>query len=127
MSTEIRKVGKLIKLSDESNAYVSDNKKSYILNIVNSAGQCDIIDKIVLFGSALEERCNDDSDIDIAVFGNKTKYNAMRSKKYLDFTRRIYDFGEFQDYDIIYFPSDKTHDLFLSEIEKGQVIYSKKG
>ena len=50
---------------------VADIKKKYISNIIDAASKCDLIDKVVLFGSSLEERCKDSSDIDLAIFGNQ--------------------------------------------------------
>jgi predicted nucleotidyltransferase len=55
---------------------VADIKANYISNIVNTAHICANIERIVLFGSALEERCKDISDIDILYFQNGKKING---------------------------------------------------
>ena len=52
---------------------VADIKKDYILNIVDSVRHCSAINKVVLFGSSTGDNCSEQSDIDIAVFGDKTK------------------------------------------------------
>ena len=59
---------------------VADIKKDYIQNIIDSVILCKEIDKVVLFGSALEERCTDASDLDIAVFGKYPKNQMYRLK-----------------------------------------------
>lgn len=106
---------------------VADIKKNHILNIAANADKCNAIDRIVLFGSALEERCTSESDIDIAVFGSKTRYQMFHSKAYHDFKNQIYDFDDCQDYDILYFQSGKTYlDNIMSDINNGLIIYQKK-
>ena len=56
---------------------VADIKQKYIQNIIDAASQCDLIERVVLFGSSLQERCRDSSDIDIAVFGNQPRSRAL--------------------------------------------------
>lgn len=41
--------------------------------IINQTQKCKNISKIILFGSSIEERCQQKSDIDIAVFGEKSQ------------------------------------------------------
>lgn len=60
--------------------YVADMKHKYIVNIADQAKQCSNISRIVLFGSALETRCTEKSDIDIAVFGEESKANTCVQK-----------------------------------------------
>lgn len=106
---------------------IADVKKDYIVNIIEHASTCPSIDQIILFGSSLAESCTPESDIDIAVFGQKTKYQALRSKEYLQFTSKIYDFGKFQDYDILYFQSGKKHQgSIMDNIKNGLLIYQKR-
>ena len=50
--------------------YIANIKHKYINNIVDAAKKCGLIDKVIIFGSSLADRCTDSSDIDIAVFGN---------------------------------------------------------
>jgi predicted nucleotidyltransferase len=106
---------------------VADIKVNYISNIVNSATICSDIERIVLFGSALEERCKNISDIDIAIFGEKTEYKFLRSKQFKEFERQIYTFGEFQDYDVLYIQNGKKINCnIMDDINEGKVIYRKK-
>ena len=56
---------------DNRKIRVADIKKKYMNNIIDAAKKCDLIDKVILFGSSIEDRCKESSDIDIAVFGNR--------------------------------------------------------
>jgi predicted nucleotidyltransferase len=106
---------------------VADIKVNYISNIVNSATICSDIERIVLFGSALEEGCKNISDIDIAIFGDKTEYKFLRSKQFKEFERQIYTFGEFQDYDVLYIQNGKKiNGNIMDDINEGKLIYMKK-
>ena len=105
---------------------VADIKKDYIVNIIESAHICPAIDEIILFGSTIEERCTEDSDIDIAIFGRKPKQQILTSKTYRNFARKVYQFGKFQDYDMLYFRNDKEiTDSIINNIRCGEVIYRK--
>ena len=88
---------------------VADIKADYVENIINSTDLCDQINRIILFGSAAEERCTEISDIDIAVFGSKTKSQMFSSKGYKDFIQSVVSYGGAQDYDILYFDDRKTY------------------
>ena len=63
----------------EGDKQVADIKLHHIRNIVDQASAAKNINRIMLFGSATEERCSDSSDIDIAVFGNMTKSSYLKS------------------------------------------------
>ena len=106
---------------------VAEIKEKYIRNVIDAAGQCDLIDKIVLFGSCTGSKCKIESDIDLAIFGNQTEYKALRSKKYSEFTTRIYSFDDSgQSYDLLYYTSGKNYKgLIMSEIENGELIYTR--
>lgn len=120
-------IGSLCRLNTEQgDCMVAGIKKDYIVNIMESAQDCAFIERIILFGSALEERCGEESDIDIAVFGDKTEYSALRSGDYRKFTNRIYQYGDFQDYDILYFKTGKRQNCaIMKNIDQGQVIYKR--
>ena len=107
---------------------VADIKKDYIVNIIQNADMCSAIDEIILFGSAIEERCTEESDIDIAIMGRKSRTQVLTSKSYRDFARRIYQFGKFQNYDLLYFRNDrKVKDHIFDDISRGEIIYRRKG
>ena len=104
---------------------VAEIKQKYIQNIIDAASQCDLIDRVVLFGSSLQEHCQDASDIDIAVFGNQPRSRALTSRKYERFARQLYDFDDHaQAYDILYFRSGfSDSNPILHEISKGEELY----
>lgn len=106
---------------------VADIKHKYIQNIIDAARQCDLIDRVVLFGSSLEERCRDTSDIDIAVFGKQSPSRALTSKKYERFARQLYSFDNHaQAYDILYFKSGASDSSpILREISRGEELYAR--
>ena len=103
---------------------VASIKSEYIKNIVASSSKCNVIEKVILFGSAIEERCKEESDIDIAVFGKETKSKVFKSKDYRDFVNSVVSFGEIQDYDILYFDSNKKYDsAIMKNINNGEVLF----
>ena len=106
---------------------VADIKRKYIENIIDAASKCDIIDRVVLFGSSIEERCKESSDIDIAVFGSQVPSRALTSKKYDRFTQQLYTFDDHsQAYDILYFKTGaKNKNLIMNDIHNGEVLYER--
>ncbi len=115
-----------IKTNQGEKCRVADIKKEYIMNIIKNAHICSAIDEIILFGSAIEERCTEHSDIDIAIFGKKSEHQFLTSKSYRDFANRIFQYGEFQDYDMLYFRRNQKYtDGILRDISKGETIYKK--
>lgn len=113
--------------SNQGNKFmVADIKKNYILNIIKNAHICPAIDEIILFGSSLEERCTTDSDIDIAIFGKKDESHFLTSKSYHEFTKKVFQFGDFQDYDVLYFQNNKRDKSgVLKCIQLGESIYQQ--
>lgn len=104
---------------------VADVKQKYMANIIDAAQKCDYIDRVVLFGSACGQRCTEESDIDLAIFGNQTKYKCLMSKKYRSFLEQVYQFDNHnQAYDFLYFRTgDNNRSHIMSDIEKGEVLY----
>ena len=116
----------IIMKTQDRDIKVADVKSDYIGNIISSVRMCPNINKIVLFGSAIEERCVEHSDIDIAVFGSKAKSQMFASKGYKDFIHSIVSYGGAQDYDILYFDDRKSYDdNIMSDIQRGEVLYQK--
>lgn len=107
---------------------VADIKKDIIEEIIRIAAECKLIDKIYLFGSSLEKRCTQKSDIDLAIVSNVTRSKLFRSKSYDDFTTKLYKINEGQDYDILTFNSqaalDNSKEFVARDIlTKGKVIF----
>lgn len=120
---------KLVSLNTSENGIiVADIKKSAIENIVSSASLCDSITRIVLFGSCIEERCSKDSDIDIAVFGNKPKNKCLSSASYRKFISAINKFNDFSEsYDVLYLQDGKANnDFIMNDISRGALIYANE-
>lgn len=108
---------------------VADIKYDFIVNIINQASKCEGIDRIVLFGSSAGKNCKDESDIDIAVFGNQSKNSYLKSKEFKEFHRSLFMFDseKGQGYDILYFVSDNEYDDdIIADIEKGSTIYRRQ-
>ena len=76
----------------DKDIFVAEIKYDYIVNIINQANKCRGIERIVLFGSSLGEDCKEESDIDIAVFGTKSKNAYLKSKEFKDFHRNVFKF-----------------------------------
>ncbi|MBQ8919742.1 MAG: nucleotidyltransferase domain-containing protein [Acidaminococcaceae bacterium] len=106
---------------------VAEIKQKYIENVIDAARKCSLIDRVILFGSSIEERCSESSDIDIAVFGTQPSYRALSSKKYERFARQLYAFDDYaQSYDILYFKTGtKINSPIMADINRGEVLYER--
>jgi len=123
---------------------VAEIKKAYIENIIKCVPLCSAIDKVVLFGSALERRCTDSSDVDIAIFGKYSKSKMFKLKSYNDFVEAVVSYGELQDYDLLYYGTEEVYSMeekhsmeyrhsvrgrvdwgILQDIHKGEVLYER--
>ena len=107
------------------NVRVADVKMKYLDNIVESAEECKYIDRVVLFGSSIGDRCTEESDIDIAVFGKEPRGKALKSNQFLTFINKLASYDNFeQAYDVLYFKEGKKdNSAILLEIDKGEVLY----
>ncbi len=117
----------MCKMVDYGNGnFVADIKLRHIRNISEQAKKTKNISRIMLFGSSLEERCTDKSDIDIAVFGVKTKGVYLDSKEFTDFKNALFSFDWNQDYDVLYFKeTDRSEDSIMADINHGVEIYRR--
>ena len=107
--------------------YVAEIKLRHIQNIAEQAGKTKNIDRIMLFGSSLEERCTEKSDIDIAVFGDMRKIKYLHSDEFKSFQDRVFLYDMNQDYDILYFENGgKKQDMIMRDIAKGVEIYRRE-
>lgn len=105
---------------------IADVKRKYIENIIKCAKEYAFIDRVVLFGSCLNESCGEMSDVDIAIFGNKSEAQCYRLKAYADLLGKIHGYDLEQNYDILYFKTGKEYrDNVFEEIKAGVVLYER--
>lgn len=106
--------------------YIADIKQKHIENIVRQAENCKNINRIMLFGSSTQERCSDESDIDIAVFGRMPKSRYLTTAEFRNFQDQLFLYDLNQDYDILYFCEDQEHhDAIMTDIARGTEIYRR--
>ena len=124
----------LVDIRDNTNNVikVADIKADIIKKIIDFAQACSKIDYIFLFGSALEERCKVESDIDLAIVSNVTRSKLFRDRSYDTFTSNIYNIEQGQDYDILQFNSlnalNNGKNPVCNEIlNGGRIIYTRRG
>jgi len=120
-----------IKTNYNTEVQVADMKSNTIQNIIFLANKCKNIDAIYLFGSALEDRCKKNSDIDLAIISNVSRSKLFQSREYISFKYDLYNIDDEQDYDILQFNSlDKlkqSKDFVCRDIlKKGRLIYLRK-
>lgn len=125
---------KLVSIKTNNGVYikVADIKAEIIKQILELAPICEKIDYIYIFGSSVEERCTEKSDIDIAIVSNVTRSRLFNARDYRDFTGRLYSIDIEQEYDILQFNSieaiEKSKDFVCKDIlSKGRLLYSRKG
>lgn len=113
---------------DNRSFKVADIKSKYMKNIVEAAKKCDYIIRIILFGSSIDERCTEQSDIDLAIFGIQNRSKVLTSKKFDLFAKQLYLFDECkQSYDLLYFKENsKNEGRIFEEIKKGEILYERK-
>lgn len=105
---------------------VADIKLPYIINISKQAEKAKNISRIMLFGSSIEERCTEESDIDIAVFGKKNRGRYIDSKEFADFKYNLFCFDWDQNYDVLYFKEDnKSQASIMQDINNGVEIFRR--
>lgn len=119
-----------LKTDVDTQIQVADMKKPTIEKIILLANGCKEIDYIILFGSSLEDKCTEQSDIDLAIISNTTRAKFLRSNSYNKFTTALYRIDEEQTYDILQFNSmedlKKRKSPICREImNKGKIIYRR--
>lgn len=123
-----------IKTNSGDTVRVADIKSVCVQNIIMQAQYCRCISEIILFGSSLEERCTEESDIDIAIISRYTLNYLSRNKDFSRFIESVYDIDFTQEYDRLYFSSldelkSKRNDCEICDeiLSHGKVIYSRQG
>lgn len=123
-----------VKTNFNTEVRVADNKKEFVENIIDIARYCENILQIILFGSVLEERCTDDSDIDLMVVCNIQRSKLYRKKEYATFIESLHNKDDYtQIYDVICVNGleelnrnrDKTQ-LYNDVMNRGKTIYMKE-
>ena len=119
-----------IKTDNGEEVRVADIKREEIMNVIKAASLCKKIDMLILYGSALEDRCDERSDIDIAVVSKYPISKLCKLKSFHDFTTYIYKYNMDQEYDFLYFKSydeinqSQDSEMIASDImKKGKIIY----
>ena len=74
-----------VKTNFDTEIEVADVKQEVIQNIVEAAKTCSNILQIILFGSAIESRCTEESDVDLVVVSDVTRSRLYRNKNYQEF------------------------------------------
>lgn len=112
---------------------VAEIKKKHIENILNSAPLCKQISAIMLFGSSLEKRCTNKSDIDLVIISNSSLNKLSQLKAFDMFMNCLYSYDMEQEYDRLYFKSikeieEKKDDIpiYNELMRKGKVIYRRQ-
>ena len=105
---------------------MAEIKLEHIRNVSAQAERCKNISRIMLFGSSIEERCTDHSDIDIAVFGQMPKAKYLGSSEFKKFQDQLFLYDLNQDYDILYFREGQDYtDPIMEDIKRGAEIYRR--
>lgn len=125
---------KLVPVQTNYNTFinVASAKRECIENIIRSAASCKQISAIILFGSSLEERCTNMSDIDIAIVSKLSLCKLSQYKSFKTFCNDLYSYDD-QEYDKLYFKSLEEIELkrykvtICNElITKGKIIYKRE-
>ena len=126
---------KLIKINTNFNSsvMVADYKAKIIRHIIDTAKNCHDIDAIMLFGSVLDMRCKEKSDIDIVIISKKSVNALGNRKSFNEFIKNLYLMDFSQEYDFLYFKSideiyQKRDEVPICKelSEKGQIIYKRQ-
>lgn len=125
---------KLVKITNSlgDQIEVAEIKADTIKKIIKIAKICDKIDYIYLFGSSVEERCTDESDIDLAIISNVSASKLCNRSSYREFKERLYAIDTDQEYDRLQFNSLKAirnskEPVCLDIISKGKLLYQREG
>ena len=125
---------KLVKITNSlgEQIEVAEIKADTIKKIIKIAKICDNIDYIYLFGSSVEERCTDESDIDLAIISNVSASKLCNRSSYREFKERLYAIDRDQEYDRLQFNSLKAmrnskEPVCLDIISKGKLLYQREG
>lgn len=122
-----------VKTNFNTEIEVADIKKDVIENIIKAAGVCTKICQIILFGSAIESRCTEDSDVDLLVISDTSRSRLYKDKGYREFLKRLHDKDDYeQRYDVIcvngmeeVYRHRDTVGLFQDALNCGKTLYRR--
>lgn len=115
-----------------STVKVSEVKAAYIKQLIELAAICPKIESIILFGSSLDERCTEYSDIDFIIVSELTVGALCNLKSYQNFSSKFFGLSNYQDYDVLYFKPGEIEAkcdkiTICKEIyTKGREVYRRK-
>lgn len=123
-----------VKTNFNTEIQVADIKKEVIENIIEAASVCNKICQIILFGSVIESRCQEDSDIDMLVVSDMARSKLYKDKGYQEFLKRLHKKdGYEQVYDVIcvhgveeIYQKRDSVGLFRDVIECGKTLYRRE-
>lgn len=123
-----------VKTNFNTEIQVADIKKEVIENIIEAANVCNKICQIILFGSVIESRCQEDSDIDMLVVSDMARSKLYKDKGYQEFLKRLHKKdGYEQVYDVIcvhgveeIYQKRDSVGLFRDVIECGKTLYRRE-
>lgn len=122
-----------VKTNFNTEIEVADIKKDVIENIIKAAGVCTKICQIILFGSVIESRCTEDSDVDMLVISDISRSRLYKDKGYQEFLKRLHDRDDYEQlYDVIcvngmeeiYRHCDRNS-LFQEVLDCGKTLYRR--
>lgn len=122
-----------VKTNFDTEIEVADIKRDIIENIVEAAGICTRIRQIILFGSVIESRCTEDSDVDMLVVSDVSRSRLYKDKDYREFLKKLHDKDDYEQmYDVIcvhgmdeVYQKQDTVCLFRDVIENGKTLYRR--
>lgn len=123
-----------VKTNFDTEIEVADIKKDIIENIVEVAGICTRIRQIILFGSVIESRCTEDSDVDMLIVSDISRSRLYKDKGYREFLKKLHDKDDYEQmYDVIcvhgmdeVYQKQDTVCLFRDVIENGKTLYRRE-
>lgn len=123
-----------VKTNFDTEIEVADIKKDVVENIIEAAGVCSKICQIILFGSVIESRCTEASDVDMLVISDTTRSKLYKDKGYQEFLSRLHDKDDYEQlYDVICVHnqdelnrSQNTTRLFRDILKDGKLLYRRR-
>lgn len=123
-----------VKTNFNTEIEVADIKKEIIENILEAVNACTKICQIILFGSVIESRCTEDSDVDILVVSEISRSKLYRDKGFQEFLKKLHDKDNYEQmYDVIcvhgmdeIYKNKSETNLFQDIIKNGKTLYRRE-